>query len=445
MGRSVSVVVGTIPSAPRLGMVADTAGILDVISAALSTPPVADRGPVSFPSVAAAQASLSYLPTDANFVTWDSSWPVDRDLEDVLATLGANDILVLPERAEPYLVDSSEGFRAAGVGWVQGRNGLLPVANKYKGGRAARTWFAMARARRGILGLGPGAVIETTASSWTMEPQIEDLGSVQPDGWTSIGRFWYDTAGTKKSELVGCQEKVLESDHARPYWGNFTMRGRDFGGIAYSAIVPYGATLNTFERLNLSGAWRGFLDVPNGESGAIGLAGQYLISRCVVGTRNTSGVRVGSSPIMINSSSGGRVEHVYAGESRTGMATIWNSSGVHEWENVDLRWNQGPSLNLEKCQSGFTFRMIGGSLYSDYQGNGGKSGRPSDQGNGGKLHITLNAQVGSPVITLTGVDIDLGPDAGKLCIQGWGGSTATAGTITATNPAGQPIAVRLYQ
>lgn len=281
------------------------------------------RGPVSYSTLEQAKAGLG-APTDANYVVWNSSWPKDRDLEDVFYSLGSNDILVLPERPEPYIIDSSEGFRANGVTSVTGRNGQIPIVNQYKGIRPARTWFAMARAQRGILGMGPGAVIQMSQSSWTQEPQIEDKGSVQPDGWTSPGRNYIRTDGTSGGELLGSQEKVVEAVHAQPFFGNFKMKGRNLGGVAYHGI---GAKGGKFIRLDMSGAWRGFQPVPNGETGAIGInGGTYHISKCILGTRDDNGVRVGSSPIMINTSGGGTIEDMDVSESVAGMLTIWRST-----------------------------------------------------------------------------------------------------------------------
>lgn len=407
----------------------------------------AERGPVSFSTLSAARAALN-TPADANYVVWNSSWPVDRDLEDVFATeLSDNDILVLPERAQPYVVDTSEGFRAAGVGWIQGRNGLLPIVNRYKNIRTARTWFAMARARRGILGMGPGAVIEMSQSSWTMEPQIEDAGSVQEsDGWTSVGRYYYDTAGVKKSELVGCQEKIIESAHSNPYFGNFTMHSHGLGGIAFSGLTTVGTPISTtFERLNLSGAWYGFQGIPNGEAGGIGVGrGTYLISRCILGTRDSNGNRFGSSPIMINSSTGGRIEYTDASESNSGMLTIWNSSGKHTLFQVNTRFNFGPGVNLEKSQAGFEFEWLGGSCWSDYYGNGGKTPKPSDQGTRGRMHLNAFAENGSAKITLRGVDLDTGPTAGALNVQTYGATQQLASDIKCYDTNNNPIPVKAY-
>lgn len=403
------------------------------------------KGPVSFPSLAAARAALK-APADASYVTWNPAWPTNRDLEDVFATeLGANDILVLPERAEPYVVDSSEGFRAAGVRSILGRNGQLPIVSRYKGIRNARTWFAMARARRGILGLGPNARIEMSASAWRQERQIEDKGSVQADGWVSPGRTWINTSGVAQSELIGAQEKVIEAEHKQAYFGNFTMRTRDLGGVAYNGLVSNGTT-NTFERLDLTAGWRGFQGVPNGEAGAIATGGgTYLISKSIVGTRDSSGTRVGASPIMINScTGGGRIEDTDVGESYAGMLTIWNSGGKHVLSNVNTRFNAGPGLNLEKTQAGFELEWIGGSNWSDYYGNGGKTPKPADQGTQGRLHVGLFAEGGSAKLTFVGVDFDNGPTPGAVNIQSYGATKQRLVDIVRTDAAGNPLPVKVY-
>lgn len=373
------------------------------------------RGPVSYSSLDQAKVALG-APTDANYVFWDSSWPKNRDLEEVFATLGSNDILVLPERPEPYIIDSSEGFRAAGVATIMGSNGQqLPVVSKYKGGRTARTWFAMARAQRGILGMGPNARIEMSQSSWVMEPQIQDKDPNVPG---STGRVYVRTDGSLGGELVGSQEKVIEAEYTNPFFGNFRMKGRDLGGIAYNGIAAKGGKLI---QLDLSGGWRGFQSVPNGETGAIAInKNSYFISKCILGTRDDNGLRVGSSPIMINSSPGGTIEDTDASEAVAGMLTIWNSSGKHTLKNVNARFNWGPGINLEKVQSNFELEWIGGLVWSDYQGNGGKTPKPTDQGTKGKMHINIHAEAASAKITLRGVDIDNGPTPGSLNVQAYG-------------------------
>ncbi len=406
----------------------------------------AARGPISYPDLATARANLR-TPATANYVMWNNAWPATRDLEDIFALeLGDNDILVLPERAQPYVIDSSEGFRAAGVASVTGRNGQLTIVNRYKNIRTARTWFAMARARRGIVGLGPGAVIEISQSSWTQEPQIEDKGSVQSDGWVSPGRYWTNTSGVVQSELVGCQEKVIESVVNDPYFGNFTMRSHSLGGVAYSGIVASkGAPV--FERLNMTGAWHGFQGVPNGEAGGVcsGGTGYYTISNCVLGTRDSTGARTGTSPIMINSSTGGGlIENTDASETYAGMLTIWNSSGKHTLKNVNCRWNRGSGLNLEKCQAGMEVEWIGGSNWSDYMGQGGKPGRPSDSQALNTLHTGIYAEGGSVKLTYRGVDFDTGPTPGAVNIQSYGATKQKLADIQAFDANGNPYPIKVY-
>lgn len=404
------------------------------------------RGPVSFPTLAMARMYLR-APSDANYVVWNPAWPIDRDLEDVCASLGANDILVLPERPEPYIVDASEGFRANGVATVTGRRGELPIVSTYHGSRPARTWFAMVRAQRGILGLGPGAVIRLSQSSWTQERQIEDAGSTQADGWVSPGRFWTNLQGVKQGELVGAMEKVIEAAHDSPYFGNFTLRGRDLGGVAYSAIGLYNPGLKICEHLDLSNGWRGFMGMPNGETGAISATlGTYLIDSCIAGTRDDTGTRVATSPVMVNNSTGGTIRRTDARDAYAGMTTIWRSTGKHTLIEVNNRFNQGSGINLEDCQAGFELEWIGGSNYANWHNAGGKGVPPSDAATFSTyaMHMGLNATGGSAKITLRGVDLDTGPTPGALCVQIYGTSLQQASDISCRDTNGSVVPVQLY-
>lgn len=395
---------------------------------------IPSMGPVSFPSIAAMRASGMFrIPADANLVTWNHG---NQTLEEVFSTLKANDILVLPERAQPYMIDSSGGFRAAGVGSIAGEGGKrIPITSTFQG-RDARTWFAMARAQRGIIGMGPGAVIATTDSGFRQEPQIEDKGSPLPGGGTSPGRYWWDTSGVKRYELAGAQEKLIETANSNAYFGNFALKGRDFGGVAYSAISMPGGTV---ERVNLNGAWRGFQSVPNGETAAIGVnGGRYLISRTSTSPLDEQGRRVGSSPIMINDSPGGRWEYGDVSQTRVGMPTIWRSSGRHEWHEVSSRWGGDHGLNIEAARDGFEFVMTGGRLWPN---RGGQGGHPSPDGiHGNGLHIALNA-TGRATMTLTNVDLDRNVQAGKLNVQLYNGTDPRKVRATVTqNGVAVPVA-----
>jgi hypothetical protein len=427
------------------------AGIRKTLTAStLATEQVtAERGPVSYANLAAARAAL-HTPADANYVMWDPAWPINRDIEDVFALeLQDNDILVLPERTQPYIIDSSEGFRSSGVLSVNGRYEDLPIASRYKNLRPARTWFGMARARRGVLGLGPRAVIKMSDDTWTQEPQLKAKGAkMENNTYISPGRFWKNLSGVVQSELVGCQEKVLDAQHDSPYFGNFTMKSRDMGGVAFHAVSIGSGRNGIAERLELSGAWHGFLGIPNGEAGGITVRNNdnYLISKCILGTRDSTGFRTGTSPIMINSTmGGGRIEDVYSTETFAGMLTLWNCGGKHVLSNVNTRWTN-PGVNAEKCQAGFELEWTGGSNWSNYNDNGGKPGKPADQGlyrNG--LHISLNSPGGSAKITVRGVDLDRGPVAGALNVQSWGSDTLqTVDTIKCYDANGASIPVKVY-
>ncbi|GAB3997599.1 hypothetical protein [Nocardioides marmoraquaticus] len=375
--------------------------------------PDSGLGPVSYPSVEAMRRSGRFrIPSDANLVMWRFG---DQSLEEVFMSLASNDILVLPERAQPYRIDSSGGFRAADVSAVLGQGGRrLPVESTFRG-RPARTWFAMARAQRGVIGLGPGAVIEPTASGFRQEPQIEDKGSPIPGGGSSPGRYWFDLQGQRRTELVGAQEKLLESGRSDAYFGNFTLRGRDFGGVAYSGIGSRGGT---FERLGLDGAWRGFSGVPNGETAALSVnRGRYLISRVSMKPLDAGGRRIGTSPVMINSSPGGRWEHGDVSQARFGMPTLWGASGRHDFVDVTSRWGAGPGVNVEQAREGFELVWTGGRIWPN-RGNAG--GHPAPDGiYGNSLHVGFNA-TGRASIRLVDVDLDRSVQQGKLCIQLYG-------------------------
>ena len=255
----------------------------------------------------------------------------NKMLDEVFASLGANDILVLPERAEPYLIDSSRGFMASGVNAVDGLNGTkIPVTSN------SRLWFAMARARRGLIGMGPGAVVQPSASAWTQGRQPVPMKA-------------YFTSGSSMT-LSGAQNKLIESDNNNGFFGNFTLRGRDFGGVAYGGLVG-----RQFVRLNIDGAWRGFASVPNGETGGINILGgpNYRIESVTLTSVN------GPSPIMWNRSTGGTTSKVRTSGPNVGMLTFWlarasTPSGCHVAGRSVI-------VNIEQPAAGFSLDWQGGA------------------------------------------------------------------------------------
>jgi hypothetical protein len=148
---------------------------------------------------------------------------------------------------------------------------------------------------------------------------------------------------------------------------------------------------------------------------------------------------------MINGSTGGGlIEETDASETRAGMLTIWNSSGKHTLKNVNVRFNWGPGLNIEKAQPGFELEWLGGSIWTDYKGRGGKSGKPADQGDKGGMHVGLFAEGRSAIVTVRGVDIDNGPTAGALNIQSYGASKQRLADIRYLDASGRALQVKVH-
>ncbi len=331
------------------------------------TDPDAIFKPVSYASLSAARAALG-APSDANYVMWNHD---GQHLEQVFLSLGANDILVLPERAQPYPIDSSKGFMAMGVKEITGpNNSRTPVVD------SNRLWFAMSKARRGIIGLGPGAVIEPTNSGWTAPEQPRPL-------------YWYNQSGVQQTELVGSQNKLIDVDHNNPFFANFTMKGRDFGGVAYNGLsLPTNST-NIIRRVHFDRSWRGFSDIPNGETGGLSfLRSDYTIENCLFTPHATRG----PSPIMWNRTTGGVMRNVKVEQHDIGMITFWKCLGVNIFENVYTNGRK-IGINLEEEEAGFDLRWTGGAI------------RLLD--NQGGFHLNINPSGGSQKIALRDVDVTL--------------------------------------
>ena len=338
------------------------------------TDPDAIYKPVSYASLSEARAALN-APAGANYVMWNHD---GQSLEQVFASLSANDILVLPERAEPYPIDTSNGFMASGVGSITGPDDTrTPIVSN------SRLWFAMCRARRGILGLGPNAVIQPSNSGWSAPQQPKPM-------------YAYSTSGAQMQELVGAQNKLIEVEHAQPFFANFTLKGRDLGGVAYSGIgVGSGKDL-TLRRVHFDEAWRGFAGVPNGETGGFGINGStYTIANCLF----TPNLVEGPSPIMWNRTTGGTMSNVKVEKHNIGMMTFWRCEGVNVFTNVHTRGHK-IGINLEE-NIDFELQWNGGSMILD-------SGI-------GAFHLNINPADISERITLTNVEASLnGYTAGAL-------------------------------
>lgn len=335
--------------------------------------------PISYPSLAAARSGLN-APVDANYVMWDNSW---SDLEEAFVATNDNDILVLPERAEPYIVDSSNGFMAGGVSEVDGPDGLrYPVVSN------SRNWFSMSRARRGIIGLGPGAVIESSDSGYTHPEQPYPM-------------YYYNLSGEQMGPLVGAQCSLIETRTMNCFFANFTIKGRDFGGVAYSTI-KVGSNNSTFRRIHFDRSWRGFSGIPNGETGAIGIgAATYVIENCLIVPHDTHG----PSPIMWNRSTGGSMSNVRIEQHSIGMITFWRSGGINTFTNVITKGHK-IGINQEEVLSDYVLNWTGGEI----------SLRDGQNG----FHFNTNPSNGSIKVNVVDVDISMnGYTPGRLCAHNY--------------------------
>lgn len=333
--------------------------------APLAPPPPAQPWMRIGPQSISDPSQVYYLPKDANLVRWRWARGSGTTIQDAVATLGANDILVLPEDEKPYEIDSSRGF--AGVG----------------------AWKAMVRVKRGIVGLGPGAVIRPRASSYRAGQQ---------------------------SGKEGLQEKLIETVSDGAFFGNFTMLGRSFGGVGYHGIGTTG-NRTIFQDISFRGAHRGWMAAPPGEAGAIMAYkgwGVQVRNVEIDGRDPDTGESVGSSPIMFNRNERTIVTDTWMHHTRIGMPTWWECHDAWTERIYHEHVAQGPNgwspgVNVENCSGTFTF--IDPTFNIEYRGSHGNTG----------VHVNVGGSRGTTAtIKVRGAKFDSSPAPGKLAIQQYG-------------------------
>lgn len=366
-------------------------------------PPPGGPGPVRFTSLAAALAGLN-TPQNWNYIMWPGNVSAGRAadpnlmIEEVMISLGASDVLVLPERynpdltPKPYQVYSADGFRAPGVTKVTNKGIDSPIVQTYLG-IGSRSWFGMTRTRAGILGLGPDVIVEPAPSAFTRPQQGRPDDPVL--GVTST----YTTTGGATVTINGCAEKVIEVETAGAYIGNFKFRSLyDFGTLAYNGITSNLSV--TYENLDFNCGSRSFNTQPNGEASALGCNGSYKILNCAVETRDAGGVTKSLSSIMMNSApTGGIMSNVYIPHAFG--PTWWNCSGTH---TVTALSSLGGGINLEAPLAGFVFNWTDGAL---------------DSGVGKVIHVQVRSNHGSQLVTLRNVTITGGDVLPSMRCQAW--------------------------
>lgn len=377
------------------------------------TPPppvtVADRGPVSISDISQASSIGLNLPAGVNLIPW--TWTTSTYLSAILRVLGANDLLVLPERDEPYLIDTSVGFNGTG------------------------SFASMVRPLcRGFVGLGPGTVIQPSASSYSAPQQ---------------------TSGVPSQSMI---------EHARDgsYMGNATINGRDLGGIAYHCLKQNGGNGSRAERLHLVAAHRGFKNSPPGETGGItGQAGSnFVVSRCVVDSLDpVTGLRVGSSNIMLNNQSNTLVEYSDALHAVAGMGITHYRVAGSRVAYSNLRYNgsggypkNGTGANYELCTG--THYLDHVDVITNYHNNVVSNDPTSPSPGNSGTHFSIGSSEAAITLVGTDVTVDAGPAAGRVSIQGGikypiGGTAndlQTASTITFTRSSdGASVPFTLYK
>ena len=276
-----------------------------------------------------APTDLPHAPEGRSYVVWPYPASEGRTLNYAFDQLKTGDILVLPERPEPYEIETASGF----------------ITN-------TRRFYDMVRPKGGIVGMGPGVVITLQESAFTAPRQ---------------------TTG-------GVLETVVYSQEPDAYFANFKVVGRDFGprnnSIAYSFLKLVGNN-STVERVNFQAAHRGFKNSPPGETGAVvgnrGLSPRVF--NCEVNNLDADGVAVGTSPIMWNNQANIIMQDLYLHHGVAGMPTFWkcNSANVvrvrSEFTGGGSGSSNGSCFNFELNQG--TFNLIDCTFLLGYQPNTG--------------------------------------------------------------------------
>lgn len=376
------------------------------------------------------------------YVVWPAGAPRSWDFESQHRAMKPGQLVVLPERADPYPIDSTDGFVAVNVvsyrdtfAQAMGQPASIPINSRWHG-QTGRTWWAMTRMRRGIIGLGPGAAVEPTDSGFTRFPQSPN---------SRYSAFYTNGQGAEQ-KITGNQEKLIDhSDNdtldgvrltgvnKNPYVGNFTMRGRNFGsydispegdpaqtnvGVAYHGIIANGMTM---ENMHFDSCWRGHGYSPNCETGAFAVGGFHNVRNITI-----NGANAGRTTLVMSNgvTDAAVLENVRVLNPRGGIVR-WNCSGKHVWRNVLIP--AGGNINIEDNQAGYTLEWIGGTI------------------GGGTFNINLRSPRGSTKIILR--DVKPVGAVQVLTVNVWANGTEPrtqkASDITAFDAAGNPVTVKV--
>ena len=310
--------------------------------------------PRSFATLDEAKTGLG-LPEDATYVTWDAAAAQtgQSDLWGICKQLPINTILVLPERTNafgmpvPYPIDGSRGFMTNDGGWVTGFNGGTTVA----GGaqplvQESGLWMQMARAQRGIVGLGPNAVLKIVGAPATPFQRLpitatSDVRIYRPDGSSSV--------------QTGNPYCVVGANHPKAIFANFVCQDTDLGSVAYDFLRPtstlpssdpnYGPFQPRVEHMHFDQCHRGYTGWPPDETAAVHFkGGTYRFKNSTITLKEDGS---STSPVMWSLCTGGLAENVrISGKVKAGMTTMWDCRNAHTHRRVQYV-GDAVALNLE--------------------------------------------------------------------------------------------------
>lgn len=277
-------------------------------SATITLPPaVPPVGPISVASYEDLAGYGLSLPEDANYVLW--KWKTGTDLFTVLPTLGANDILVLPEDDNPYTVDT---FYRNSTGTAAGTNPLTDRAG--------------ARTKRGVVGLGPNAVIGLSSDFPTFAAQ---------------------------TGADGVRESIIECYSAKGYVANVHFKGRNVGGLAFHGLRFVHAHGGMVERVSTKNHY-GFKSSEPGESFGLEIndCDDFTVNKCFIDGTNDAGEKEGSGGFRVQRGTTYTLNDTVAQDVRGAGFVAWACGGSTTLNNCQMLRTgdseiQGSPANLE--------------------------------------------------------------------------------------------------
>ena len=311
--------------------------------------------PRRFATLDEAKTALN-LPTDTTYITWDAAAAQtgQSDLWRICKQLPINTILVLPERTDPsgdpipYPIDGTRGFMTQDGGWITGFNGGNTVATGAQPlVQESGLWMQMARAQRGIIGLGPNSVLKIVGVPATPIQRLPisstaEVRIYRPDGASSV--------------QIGNPYCVVGANHPKAVFANFVCQDNDLGGVAYDFLRPT-STLSSSDpnyapfdpyvaHMHFDECHRGYTGWPPDETAAVHFkGGTYTFKNSTITLKEDGS---STSPIMWSLCTGGLAENIRisGGKVKAGMCTMWDCRNLHTHRRVQYI-GDAVALNLE--------------------------------------------------------------------------------------------------